>query len=301
MGVPMPALGVDIGGTSMRLAAIDGEGRILDRRAAPTPGPPVDRQAAYRAVIRFILDGVRELRAAGAAVSCAASAPIGIACAGILADDGGSILRSVNLGFLEGRDLRSTLRAELGGAVELFTDIAAATWGEYQALTRPPARFGHLRLGTGAGYAQIQDGAFVPLHRRKGQHLDILRAHACGSARPCRCGATGCLETYVSRDALRRHTAEERSTSFAQMLLALESVVAAIRRRLGRDGILAVGGGLLEEYPILAESLGETPAHAPLHEEPSAPARMVRARLADDAGVIGAARLVRYTSPSAPH
>ncbi|MCC7293144.1 MAG: ROK family protein [Phycisphaerales bacterium] len=282
----MLRISVDIGGTRSRVALIDDRRGIVGRRALPTPRADHANRfdELYAALLEGLAGEIAALRCPQPHIGESHSAPIGVALAGIVDPSQGTVVRSVNLPYCEGRPLAKDLALHRAAEVRLFTDIQAATWAEFIACSRP-AVFGHLRLGTGVGYAEIRNGRFASLARAPGRHLDPLRL---GDAwdRPCGCGSRGCLEAYVSRSALRAQAADNRID--ARMIeSALSESVGSLRRRLGDSALLVYGGGLIEEYPAIHEHLRGLCA-LPVGREF---AELRAAQCGDDAGLLGAASL----------
>lgn len=282
----MLRISVDIGGTSLRVALIDDRRGIVERRTLATPRAdnPDDFSGTYAALLEGLAGEIAALRRPWSHADESHLTSIGVALAGIVDPRDGAVVRSVNLPYCEGHPLAQDLAQRCGAEVWLCTDIQAATWAEFTASSRPAA-FGHLRLGTGVGYAEIRDGRFAALARKPGRHLDALRL---GDAwdRPCACGLHGCLEAYVSRSALKARSADSPIDEWA-IESALTEVVGSLRRRLGGNALLVFGGGLIEEYPAIQEHFRVLCAHPGGREV----AELRAAQCDDDAGLLGAASL----------
>lgn len=305
----MRLIGVDIGGTATRVGLIDvsqNAAAVIERAerattdapvsapGSPSPRPPSAGPAAAPqdqrlvSLVEWIAAQVRPW-AGSRVVGCEAPSAIGVAVAGIVDVDAGVVVRSVNAPFLEGRALLDLLRHATHLPVHLSTDIAAAAWAEYRAASPTPARFGHLRFGTGVGYARIDEGRFISFAREPGRHLDALRVQERSlELRPCPCGSTGCLEAYTSRSALRGVVEAEPSGGprRAKVIDATRSVVNRLCSSLGPQGALILGGGTLIEHAWLFDALL-------IRDEDTdqGPASVSRGRCGDDAGLLGAGLL----------
>ncbi len=121
-------IGIDVGATRTRVAAVDRVGGVLAIRRWRTPcGDSADGMLSR--IARNIKIVHEE-----AGVGAGAAIPVAIALPGPLARDRRSIVRSVNLSVLEGRPIVSELAPRIGSAFgepKLYTDAEAATWGEY--------------------------------------------------------------------------------------------------------------------------------------------------------------------------
>lgn len=270
----------------MRVALVDDRRGIVERRTLATPraGNPDDFSETYVALLESLAGEIVALRRPWLRAGESHHASIGVALAGIVDPRAGTVVRSVNLPYCEGRALAKDLALRCAAEVRLCTDIQAATWAEFTACARP-AVFGHLRLGTGVGYAEIRGGHFAVLARAPGRHLDALRL---GDAwdRPCPCGLRGCLEAYVSRSSLKPRSLDIRIDG--QVIEAvLTEAVGSLRRRLGCNALLVFGGGLIEEYPAIKEHLRVLCAIPGERDV----AELRAAQCDDDAGLLGAASL----------
>jgi glucokinase len=189
-------VGVDMGGTSFKIAVGDAEGRVVCERRAATQseaGPEV-------VLARLAAESKAALEEAGAKAPTA----IGIGLPGTLDMRAGVVRYLANFpGHWRDVDVRGPLEKALGAPVHILNDVRAATLGEHM--------FGRgrelgaqsmvlLALGTGIGGGVVIDGK--------------LRLGALGSAGeightildpngpPCGCGSRGCLETFASGPAL---------------------------------------------------------------------------------------------------
>ena len=301
----MIAVGVDIGGTCTRVAAVDRNGRILVGCRIPTPDDG-NAEEFVLAVFRAIGDVLRESN-----VSLAEIRGIGLALPGILDRQLGTLVRSVNLSGLEGYPIRDELARRIQWPLILMTDAEAATWGEYATLEEPPRRFVHLRLGTGIACGVVVDGELQSLDEGRTTHLPALVVESGPNAKPCPCGLTGCLETVASGSALLseagragyadglarlRHASETGDMPACQILDRATQALGVALDNLVEDfqaEVISLGGGVIDQLPILIDAA--TASRTESGEVPptkgSPPVSIERSQRGDDAGVIGAALL----------
>src|ERR1017187_10302060 len=104
--MPEYAIGLDLGGTNLRAAAIDRDGHVLDRRVTAT-NPAAGREA----MLGHMVNAVAELRD-----SCGAAglAGIGIGVPGFILLKEGIIRNSNNVTCLEDFPLRAEIERRLG-------------------------------------------------------------------------------------------------------------------------------------------------------------------------------------------
>ena len=111
------ALAIDIGGTKLAVARVDGEGRLTDRRAAPTPA----RSAAEDVWARLVglVSGVRR----------GDEVVVGVGCGGPMAPEGESV-SPLNIPAWRGFPLRARLGELTGLPVHVDNDAKALALGE---------------------------------------------------------------------------------------------------------------------------------------------------------------------------
>ncbi len=309
------ALGIDIGGTKIKLGLIDEEGRVLESHRQET-----NAASGAAAVIASIAAGARA--AFGADLRGATVA--GVAVAGQV-DAGGVVRGAPNLGWT-GLPLRAELERALGIPFSVVNDVRAAAWAEW--------RFGAgsgsddvvvLFIGTGIGGAIVSGGRMLEGHANSAGEIGHTTVVADG--RPCHCRNRGCLEAYVGGWAIgdRARIAAQQAPERAAMLLQLagsidnisastvdqangqgDALAAELVRDTGRflgagcvsfvNGFnperLILGGGVIDGLPALVAL-----AEAVVRERalPSAldGLTIVPAALANDAPMIGAATVAR--------
>ena len=142
-------LGVDIGGTDIKLGTVDADSRVLDSGSIPTRAGEGPERAAARVRAWF------EDHGAGARAEA-----VGVACAGLIDGARGVLHVSPNLGGWVDVALRDCFARELGAPVSVENDANAAAYGEWRAgAGRGLENFVCLTLGTGVGGGIILNGA----------------------------------------------------------------------------------------------------------------------------------------------
>ncbi len=277
------AIGVDVGGTSIRVARIDRAGSTGGRIAEPVRS---DR-AGFAAQLARLVGELAGPEVAG----------VGIGIPGRVIAATGEI-RSAGYLDIAGLDLGALLADHLGLAARVENDATMALLAE--AAVRRDCPHGPvlmLTVGTGIGGAVLIDGAPFYGGGVAGQFGHIVVA-AEGPA--CRCGRRGCVESLSSGTALGLLVAEAgvpEGTRAAALLdsaahgngtaaailhawampfrRALETLVAALDPEL-----VVIGGGLGAEMVAALGRLAPPEGWFGLPVE--------AARLGDEAGVIGA-------------
>ena len=193
----MVAIGIDIGGMSIKGAAVDSNGRVYDRFSMPfvkgEPGEKTIRKLA-EIVKEYIASQHLEGKIEG----------IGIGSPGTLDVENGIVNYANNLGWND-LPVAKLMQETLPYPVRLTNDANAAALGE--------AKFGAgkmydtvimLTLGTGVGGGIIINGKLFEGNEGKGGELGHVVVQVDGE--PCSCGRKGCFEAYSSATALIRET-----------------------------------------------------------------------------------------------
>jgi len=187
------SIGVDLGGTNYRAAAIDEHGKILDRVAGSTSSA-----AGREAIVAEMVSAINSLRGSRAGDELAG---IGVALPGFIMMETGVVLSSPNIPPFENFRARDVLTEELGAPVILENDANAAALGEkWMGAGRDVNDLVLLTLGTGIGGGIIADGKVM--HGYLGMAAELGHLTIDPSGNPCGCGNTGCLEKHASATAI---------------------------------------------------------------------------------------------------
>lgn len=200
----MIAIGIDIGGMSIKGAAVDSNGRVYEKFSMPfIKGEPGEE------TIRKLAETVKEYIAANGLENKIAG--IGLGSPGTLDIKNGVVNYANNLGW-ENLHVADIFHEILPYPVRLTNDANAASLGE--------AKFGAgksydniimLTLGTGVGGGIIINGKLYEGNEGKGAELGHSVIVVDGEQ--CTCGRKGCLETYASATALIRETKKAMHTN----------------------------------------------------------------------------------------
>ncbi len=211
------SIGIDIGGTNLKGAAVDRNGHILARHVRPTQ---LTREP--RSVVNDMVDLVDDLLAR-ASVDRSALCGVGVGSPGPLSVRRGRIIRAANLPGWEDVALRDMLCHKLDTTVVIENDGNAAAYGEYWVgAGRESEDLVLLTLGTGVGAGVIQDGQVLHGHFENAAELGHMIVVPGGL--PCACGQRGCLEQYCSaRSVARRVIAAIRSGEPSELSAGLQA------------------------------------------------------------------------------
>lgn len=187
------SIGVDLGGTNLRAAAIDREGVILDQISGAT-----NLAEGRDAVISDIVSSIVNLRE-----RCGTHrlVGVGVGVPGFILMDKGIIVGSNNLPAFEGFPFRDDVEQKLGTSVILENDANAAALGEkWIGAGRDVNDLVLMTLGTGIGGGIISQGRI--LHGYLGMAGEFGHTTVFPNGNPCGCGNTGCLEKHASATAI---------------------------------------------------------------------------------------------------
>lgn len=308
-------VGIDIGGTNIRFALVDGSGHILHRsRTSSRINEGLD------VFCGVLLNGITEARR----ISTGHGSPlvgVGVGVPGLV-DRWGMVRSSVNMRPLDGFHLSAYIEEQTGLPTVCGNDANLIALGEHAyGVARGLDSFIVITIGTGLGSGLV-------LNRRLWSGIGGFAAefgHV--TVEPegalCPCGNRGCLERYVSADAIVRFVQERFADETTNMIPALQSAEQV--GKLARQGNIPAQAGF--EYSgrylgIALASLTNTlnlqaavicggvsasldlmlPAiHNELTErcfpQIAADFSVISGILGDDAGVLGAAALLRTKCP----
>jgi glucokinase len=224
-------LGIDIGGTSIKIGLVRTDGQIIDRLVFPTQ--------SLESVEHFFVvlsEQIARLQARQEPYQRDLLG-VGIGAPGHSLDSG-VIIDAVNLPFKESIAIGSFLEQHLQVPSFLIKDSKAAALGEkYWGSGRSATNFVLLMLGTGLGYAACCDGKIVNGNHGLAGELGHIIFEMDG--RSCNCGKKGCLETYLSATGLKRTAFELLGTSNKESPLrdySFQNLNSKIIAQLARAG-----------------------------------------------------------------
>ena len=304
-------LAADMGGTNLRMAAVGSDGNFLDSRSIPTPssGDAFDIVDAIAGVAEECRDSVSDLFELRS---------LGIAAAALVSSEDGRVFSSPNLHQLDGFDLAGALRRRLEFPVVIENDANAAALGEHWMGAADGCRNAIMvTLGTGVGGGLILNGEIFRGSDGTAGEIGHINVEPYGV--PCGCGSVGCLEQYASATAILR-MARELDPNLADTATSLDVYKAGVAgeanalevfRRMGfylgnalaglvnvlNPDVIVVGGGVAGGWDLFIEHV-QTQLRERAFEQPAEHVKLLRAKLGNQAGMFGAARLALQTAPA---
>jgi glucokinase len=305
-------LAADIGGTNVRVALVDAEGRILLREEADTPKreSAIEISDLISAVANRILHEGSRHRPVRA---------FGLAIPAIIDYSRGSVLESPNLPSLNGFEIGPYVAKKTGLPVKMENDATAATIGEHWLGAGQGANnvIG-VTLGTGVGGGIILNGKVF--HGVDGTAGEV--GHICVEPEGplCGCGSHGCVEQFASATAIVRQAKERLPETQSSPLNVLQDFTAEDVYNAAKDGdkiskevfeiagyylgialaglvnvlnpdVIFIAGGASSAWEMfIGPTLEQVEKRA--FQRPAERVKIVRGQLGDDAGILGAAKTV---------
>jgi glucokinase len=299
------AIGIDVGGTFLKAARVDGDGELRAHLEQPVSKGSADE------LLHQMQEAVRGLEGAGRAHA------VGVGLPGIVDSSSGRLYNAPNLPVLNGLDIGRELGRRTGRPCFAENDANAAALAEaWMGAGRGAARLLFVTLGTGVGGALVFDGRIWG--GKSGYAGEIGHLQADPKGPPCGCGSWGCVETIAGvpgwERRARKALAGRHSLLSEVALLDPATIVGAARdgdplaldiadeaaaavglgvasalNLLNLDRVV-IGGGVARAGDFLLDRIVEQARRRTFpHVFKDAEFRL--ALLGSDAGVVGAARV----------
>ena len=306
-------IGIDIGGTKISAGVVDSSGNLIDssRISTPTEGG----KDLILAVINLIKERKEKHEIKG----------IGISIAALISSDYGTIVGAPNIANLGKLNFVNEIKAEFKLPIVVENDANSAMWAEFKfgnAKGLNPVMF--FIIGTGVGGGLVIDGKLF-----KGANgIGAEFGHMCvvPNGLLCGCGSKGCIEQYASGGALIRYANEgildnpqgsETLLSFGEGKVTgsgltkaakagNELALAAFNKQADWLGLacasysliidpeaIIIGGGVADAGELFLAPVREAMRKYMPFAESHVPPKIIAAKFGNDAGLIGAAELVR--------
>ena len=306
-------IGIDIGGTKISAGVVDSSGNLIDSSKCSTPAE------GGKELISSVVNLVKELNKKHEIKG------IGISIAALISSDYGTIVGAPNIANLSKLNFANEIKEEFKLPIIIENDANSAMWAEFKfgnAKGLNPVMF--FIIGTGVGGGLVIDGKLF-----KGANgIGAEFGHMCvvPNGLLCGCGAKGCIEQYASGGALIRYANEallanpdksEEVLSFGEGKLSgtaltkaakagNELALAAFSKQADWLGLacasysliidpqaIIIGGGVVDAGELfLAPVRAAMRKYMPFAES-HVPPKIIAAKFGNDAGLIGAADLVR--------
>ena len=314
------SVGVDIGGTNIKLALCDKEARLKSKRTFSTAG------FKNKGALIDCIAGQIEKLISGSGLKKREIAGVGIGAPGAVDIRTGTVHYLTNIPGWREVPLGNILRKRLGLPVFVDNDVNVMALGEaYFGSGTGAVNMLCVTLGTGVGGGLILEGRLYRGSSYAAGEFGHIPINIDGPK--CKCGSWACVEayagnSYIVKDVIRRIRKGQR-TLITNLVggdlskITPEIISAAAGKNdkfakkvwmdvgekigIGLAGVvnllnvekIVIGGGVAEAGKRLFDSIKKT-INKRAMKLPAKTVRVVKAKLGIDAGLIGAATLVSY-------
>jgi len=316
------ALGIDLGGTKTLAAVVDvTTGEIISSERKRTRADKGQEYVSQH-VINLATTALESAKLpAGSKII-----GVGIGAAGQIDRKNGIILSTPNLD-VKNMPMADILGKQFGKPVAVGNDVEVAALGEYvYGAGRGYSTFVVIFVGTGIGGGIVQNGRLYSGLTGTAGEIGHMTIQAGG--RICPCGSRGCLEAYASRTAITRAIMAEIHHGRSSVLTEEAELQLSEGETIIRSGLLAnalnqgdalvkeivtesadflgyglasvmnfynpeciiLGGGVIEAIDLLFDRAVNRARNTAL-ADPGLKTKIMRAKLGDFSGVVGAACL----------
>lgn len=298
-------IGVDVGGTNLRIGVVDGL-KIIDEQRIHADFSRLCRDNPPAVALPAIHASLAESLAA-TMQKFPEIAGVGIGFPGFIDPVTGYISQSPNLPGLRDIDLVTPLRKSLGVPVIVENDALAAAYGEYALAGLDVPGLIYLGLGTGVGGGLIHRGR--PFSGEHGVAMEVGHIIVEPGGRSCGCGNQGCMERYSSASGVALSYFESTgftketfeiaalaSSGDAHALGAFEMAGEKLAQALAHIlkvvdvANVIIGGGMSLAWPYMSSAF-ERRLEADLIPVLRGRVHITPSHADDQAGIIGAAML----------
>ncbi len=313
------AVGVDLGGTSVKVGIVTEKGKIVKKTSIDTKasgGPKVVVAQIEKAVAQLLEKNKKKIQG------------IGIGAPGTISTKKGTVQNPPNLPGWEKVNLGKIIEKKFGNDVYVENDANAAAIGEMIfGAGKKLESFLMITLGTGVGGGIIFNKKLFRGQTGGAGELGHMTIDLNGPK--CNCGSFGCIETYVGNNYLVERVKKQLKENKSSLILKLvdndlskltpkiindalvqddkfaQSVIVDLGKYLGAalasacnlldistfiigGGVAGFGAPLFNEIEKTTKSRVLTPLRKRV--------KIIPAKLKNDAGIKGASALVFHNS-----
>ena len=308
-------LGVDLGGINIASGIVDDNGNIIKKISTPTPKTPEEVADVIASQVISLLDETKET------VSY-----VGIGSPGTISPRSGKIIYWSNLNFNQVY-LGDMVANRCGLRVLMENDAGCAALGEYIAgAGKNASSLIVITLGTGIGGGAVINGKLYTGLNHAGLEVGHMVVEHNGKL--CNCKRRGCFEMYCSATALINDAKDEMNSNKDSILwtkckndtsllngkiifdayelgdMVATNVVSKFLEYLSngvvslvnifQPEVFCIGGGLMGAGDLILNPLKETLDKEDYARNNKQRTTLVKAKLGNDAGIIGAAMLEKF-------
>lgn len=298
-------IGIDIGGTNTKFGLINNSGKIISRASLDTKSYTLNKKKLIDAVIQIATDLIEENKLTKKNISA-----VGIGLPGLINPVAGVVKFLPNIPGWKNVPLKKIFQEKTGLPTFIDNDVNLITLGEWKfGAGRGYRNLICITLGTGVGGGLILNDA---LYRGEGFAAGEIGHMPLNEKGPqCNCGGYGCFECFVGKDYLLTKAGK----IFKNKNIRLEEVFALadngniravqfweeIATYIGNGlvgvvnflnpQVIILGGGIINSFKFLREIINKIVQQRAMSVQ-AGMVKIVRSKLGDDAGLIGASVLI---------
>ena len=211
----MYCIGVDLGGTNVKIGIVNRDGHILKSVSLKTR-KDVESQLFIKDIALVIEKLISDF-----GTSIENIRHIGVGVPGLTDDEAGVIVKAVNINFLN-VNLRKEMKRYFDIPVHLENDANCAALAESMfGVAKGYQNSITLTLGTGIGGGIIINNKIYKGSNYAGGELGHMSINMEGNI--CNCGRRGCFETYASATALKQQAIDAVNSNKNTMMYRMVS------------------------------------------------------------------------------
>lgn len=310
-------IGIDLGGTNLKVALLDLNGHIREKVSFPT-------RQGKEAVLQQIIESLEEV-IKRAKVKRSAILGLGLGTPGLVDSIQGLVRGFTNIKGWRNVPLKEYMESNTGFPAYIDNDVNLMALGELRCGAGQGARnMVCLTLGTGVGGGIIIEGRLYRGSTLSAGELGHIPVNVHGPR--CACGGYGCLERYVGNAYIVERAVKAIQGGRGNLIKKLvegdlKAITPRIIFRAARQGdklaeeiweetgryigialagvinllnpeIIVVGGGVAQAGKLLFGSIRRTVKERAMNL-PAKKVKIVPAKLGEEAGLIGAGMLVK--------
>ncbi|MDD5431826.1 MAG: ROK family protein [Candidatus Omnitrophica bacterium] len=297
-------IGIDLGGTNLKVALLDLNYKIKSKQFLPTQSYN-NKEKLINAICYLVNKIIKDNYLNKKDIYA-----IGIGLPGPIDAEHGVVHSLTNIAGWRNVKLRNILEKKLALKVFIDNDVKVMTLAEFKlGSARKFKNSLCLTLGTGVGGAFILDGKIFRGTNNAAGEIGHLLLNEDGPK--CNCGGKACLETYIgnsriqefARKVFKRNITLEEVSLLAkkQNKLAIDVwkrvgfclglALTGVTNILNLDAVV-IGGGVSKAGKILFDEVRKTIRSRGMHVQ-AKHVKVLKAKLGNEAGFIGAAILAR--------
>lgn len=297
-------LSVDVGGTNIKIGLVDAKGRVIFRTGLFTRTFVRNKRLLIEAIVVRLREIITLNRLKKSDIL-----GIGIGLPGLIDFKKGIVNTLVNIPGWRHVPLKSILEKKLKIPTFIDNDVNVMTLGEWRfGAGRGISNMVCLTLGTGVGGGLVVDGKIYRGETFSAGELGHVPLNEKGPK--CNCGGMGCLESYIGNRYLLKSAEKifRKNISLEEITrLADRGHAKALRfwnmvgTHLGNSLVglvnllnpkkIIIGGGISNAHRHFLKTVHQTIRRRSMRI-PARAVEVVKAKLGDDAGMIGAYVLV---------